>query len=104
MNLKSILQGKCPHCHKAHIFKTFWRMNETCPHCQIRFQRESGYFSMSIFVGYILALIIALPGLLSAIYFLGLVLVLDCGYPEHVCGADRPVDISLCSDLVVARR
>ncbi|MEM9773660.1 MAG: DUF983 domain-containing protein [Chloroflexota bacterium] len=67
MNFRSILQGKCPHCHKAHIFKTFWRMKETCDHCHIRFQRESGYFSMSIFIGYILGAIVALPGLITAI-------------------------------------
>lgn len=69
MNFRSILQGKCPHCHKAHVFKTFWQMNETCSHCGIRFERESGYFSMSIFVGYILAGVAALPGLAVALLF-----------------------------------
>ena len=71
MKLKSILQGKCPRCHKAHIFKTFWRMNECCPHCEMKFEREVGYFAMSIFVGYGLALTVGLPGFLVA-FFLGL--------------------------------
>jgi len=68
MNIRSILQGKCPQCHKGHVFKTFWKMNATCSHCNIRYQRESGYFSMAIFVGYFLAGAVALPGLLIAIY------------------------------------
>ncbi len=71
MNIQSILQGKCPQCHKAHVFKTFWRMNETCQSCGTRFERESGYFSMAIFVGYLLAGVIALPGIVLA-YLLGL--------------------------------
>ncbi|MFK7806005.1 MAG: DUF983 domain-containing protein [Anaerolineae bacterium] len=71
MNIRSILQGKCPRCHKAHVFKTFWQIHEDCSHCGIRFERESGYFSMSIFVGYILAGIVAAPGIVAS-FFLGL--------------------------------
>lgn len=29
-------------------------MNETCPHCHIRFEREQGYFTMAIFFAYLL--------------------------------------------------
>jgi hypothetical protein len=31
-------------------------MNETCPHCHIRFEREEGYFTMAIFIAYLLGL------------------------------------------------
>lgn len=44
-------------------------MNEYCPHCGIKFEREVGYFSMSIFLGYILAAVIAAP-LIAAVYLL----------------------------------
>lgn len=67
MKVQSILQGKCPRCNKAHIFKTFWTMHKNCPNCDILYEREPGYFTMAIFVGYMLALLIALPGLILTI-------------------------------------
>ncbi len=67
MKISAILQGKCPRCEKAHIFKTFWGMHTTCSHCEIKFEREPGYFTMAIFVGYGLALILGLPGLITAL-------------------------------------
>ena len=64
MRLLSLLNGKCPHCERAQIFHSFWGMNEHCPHCGIKFEREEGYFSMSIFLGYILAALVAAPVIL----------------------------------------
>lgn len=66
MRLLSLLQGKCPHCLQAHIFASFWRMNEFCPHCGIKFEREVGYFSMAIFMGYILAAFVVVPFIVVA--------------------------------------
>ncbi len=54
MWLLDLLRGRCPHCRQAPIFAGVWRINETCPHCQIRFEREQGYFTMAIFVAYLL--------------------------------------------------
>lgn len=50
------------------------RMNETCDHCGIHFERESGFFSMSIFVAYVAASFIG-AGILLAVYFMGLPLI-----------------------------
>lgn len=36
-------------------------MNETCPVCGIEYEREHGFFMMSIFFGYVLGFIVALP-------------------------------------------
>jgi uncharacterized protein (DUF983 family) len=69
MNILSILQGKCPRCHKAHVFKTFWRIHTHCAACGTRFEREAGYYVMAIFTGYFLAGAAALPGILFALYF-----------------------------------
>lgn len=35
--------------------------------CETNFYRESGYFSMSIFIGYMIAGLVALPFLLTAL-------------------------------------
>jgi uncharacterized protein (DUF983 family) len=37
------------------------KMNETCPVCGIKFEREDGYFMMSVFIGYIMATVALLP-------------------------------------------
>lgn len=63
-------KNRCPHCRKGAVFASFWGMNDTCPHCGIVYERESGFFSMSIFIGYVLALVLAAPVFLLA-YWLG---------------------------------
>lgn len=52
------LQAKCPRCRRGDMFSTsmyglqFQKMNENCPHCNLRFEREPGYFYVSMFVSY----------------------------------------------------
>ena len=50
--------AKCPRCRVGNVFtgptysfKT-QKMNENCPHCQLRFEREPGYFYVAMFVSY----------------------------------------------------
>ena len=58
----SLLKGKCPKCEKGDVFKTngnlfLFRMpvmNETCPHCGHKFEREPGYFFGAMYVSYAL--------------------------------------------------
>lgn len=49
-------------------------MNENCPVCGIHFEREDGYWAMSIFMGYVIYFILLFPALV-AMYFLGVPLV-----------------------------
>ncbi len=37
------------------------KMNETCAVCDIKFEREDGYFMMSVFIGYVMAVAALLP-------------------------------------------
>lgn len=37
------------------------KMNETCSVCGIKFEREDGYFMMSVFIGYVMAVVALLP-------------------------------------------
>ena len=61
MRIAKIVTGKCPHCLEGNIFASFLRMNEHCPVCGIKFEREVGYFMMAIFIGYILSFAIVIP-------------------------------------------
>jgi uncharacterized protein (DUF983 family) len=64
MRLKAILHARCPHCLQGKIFSSFMKMYETCPVCGIEYEREHGFFMMSIFIGYILGFIAAIPALI----------------------------------------
>lgn len=50
--------AKCPRCRVGKVFTgpTYsfraQKMNENCPHCQLRFEREPGYFYVAMFVSY----------------------------------------------------
>jgi uncharacterized protein (DUF983 family) len=65
MRLQAILRQRCPHCLRGQVFSGLWRMNERCPLCGVRLERETGYFMMSVFIGYILSLLVVLPVLLA---------------------------------------
>lgn len=55
---EGLSQAKCPRCRVGKVFigNTYGlktqKMNVTCPHCGLRFEREPGYFYVSMFVSY----------------------------------------------------
>ncbi|MFD2744496.1 MULTISPECIES: DUF983 domain-containing protein [Sphingobacterium] len=55
---KAALQAKCPKCRRGNIFANSMygfkaqKMNIHCPHCDLKFEREPGYFYVSMFVSY----------------------------------------------------
>ena len=61
MRLSALLRLRCPHCLQGPIFGGLWQMHETCPVCGIVYEREHGFFMMSIFFGYVLGFIVVLP-------------------------------------------
>lgn len=52
--------SKCPRCRVGKVFKgstyslKVQKMNEFCPHCDLKFEREPGYFYGAMFVSYAL--------------------------------------------------
>jgi uncharacterized protein (DUF983 family) len=50
--------AKCPRCRVGDAFNgttygfKVQKMNEYCPHCGLRFEREPGYFYVAMFVSY----------------------------------------------------
>ncbi len=53
-----ITNSKCPRCRVGKVFSgpvyslKAQKMNEFCPHCALKFEREPGYFYVSMFVSY----------------------------------------------------
>jgi uncharacterized protein (DUF983 family) len=50
--LAAILLQRCPRCRQGRIFRTGSRMNEHCPVCELRFEREQGYFLGAMYISY----------------------------------------------------
>lgn len=56
----SALQSKCPRCRIGKVFEgpvyglKVQKMNIYCPYCKLKFEREPGYFYVSMFVSYAL--------------------------------------------------
>jgi uncharacterized protein (DUF983 family) len=38
------LTRRCPLCGRRGIFRSWFTLRDTCPHCEYRFDREEGYF------------------------------------------------------------
>jgi uncharacterized protein (DUF983 family) len=87
--LLAIIQQRCPVCMQGKIFRRLLWMHPTCPVCQTRYEREDGYFMMSVFLGYVLNLLILVPVVLVMLlndvplgwYAVGLALFLLFVYP-----------------------
>ncbi|WP_423148844.1 DUF983 domain-containing protein [Rubrolithibacter danxiaensis] len=54
----AFLKAKCPRCRRGNMFSNSMyglkpqKMNDTCPHCGLRYEREPGYFYVSMFISY----------------------------------------------------
>jgi uncharacterized protein (DUF983 family) len=46
------LRQRCPRCRQGPIFNGWIRMNEQCPRCGLRFEREAGYFLGAMYFSY----------------------------------------------------
>ncbi|MCY4780962.1 DUF983 domain-containing protein [Sphingobacterium sp. UT-1RO-CII-1] len=55
---KSAVDGKCPRCRIGDMFEgplfTFKsrKMRTHCPHCNLKFEKEPGYFYVAMYVSY----------------------------------------------------
>ncbi|MCP4417804.1 MAG: DUF983 domain-containing protein [Chloroflexi bacterium] len=66
--LNAILLRKCPKCRQGNVFRGTLQMYEDCPHCGTHFEREDGYFMMSVFVGYVMSFFVTIPTI-AILYF-----------------------------------
>jgi uncharacterized protein (DUF983 family) len=74
------LNCKCPNCKNGKIFKNGGNvllvkiptMNERCPECNYKFERETGFFFGAMFVSYALAAAQMIASLVIFWYFIDL--------------------------------
>jgi uncharacterized protein (DUF983 family) len=52
----ALLHERCPQCRQGRVFSSRFAMNELCPVCQLRFEREQGYFFGAMYVSYALSI------------------------------------------------
>jgi ABC-2 type transport system ATP-binding protein len=62
----------CPRCGSAGIFHGFFKMQPTCLACQLKFEREQGYFLGAIYINYAVTVFCMLTGFYALDYFIGL--------------------------------
>ena len=64
-NLSRVLrygfQLKCPRCGEGTLFQTFFTMFTHCTTCDLKFERESGYFIGAMYLNYGTTVLIAFP-------------------------------------------
>ncbi|RKU23974.1 hypothetical protein C6503_01780 [Candidatus Poribacteria bacterium] len=53
---------KCPRCGEGELFQTYFKMFTRCTTCDLKFERESGYFIGAMYLNYGATVLIAFPG------------------------------------------
>jgi uncharacterized protein (DUF983 family) len=71
MRIYAITHELCPRCQKGRIFRgplwrTYLAVNERCPECKLKFEREQGYFLGAMYFSYLLSI----PPVLALMLFL----------------------------------
>ena len=65
-NLKKILRCsfglKCPRCEEGSLFQKRFTMFSNCPECDLKFEREQGYFIGAMYINYGATVFLAFPG------------------------------------------
>ena len=60
------LVKRCPACGEKHLFQRFFTLKETCPGCDLTFEREEGYWLGAMVVAMALVIIV-----FSAVFLVG---------------------------------
>lgn len=66
---------RCPRCGSAPLFRGPFSMYPECLSCDLRFEREPGYFVGAIYINYAVTAVTAIVGYFALDYFIGLPLV-----------------------------
>ncbi len=75
----SLLKNKCPRCHQGDVFvhrhayaKGFDKMHTHCSHCQLKYEKEPGFFYGAMYVSYALTVAIFVAVWVLNVWFLDL--------------------------------
>lgn len=75
--IRAMAHAKCPRCREGNMFQyplrkvfKFSLMHKHCPHCNLRFEREPGFFFGAMFISYILSVFLFFIVTFSLYYLL----------------------------------
>jgi uncharacterized protein (DUF983 family) len=77
--LARALRLRCPRCGRARLFGSWFTMDDPCPACGLRYEREQGYFVGAIYVNYALTTAVTLGTVLGLDALVGLSLAAQLG-------------------------
>lgn len=52
---RAVVGQRCPRCRRGLVFRGRFAMNNLCPACGLKFEREPGYFVGAMYVSYAMA-------------------------------------------------
>lgn len=55
---------RCPRCGVGRLYVKSFKMFDHCPNCDLKFEREQGYFIGAMYINYAATVAIAVPGYL----------------------------------------
>ena len=76
--LPALLQTRCPQCREGAMFKYtaynllhYTEMHEHCPHCNLKFEKEIGFFYGAMFISYALNVAVIVSVFVAVYVLLG---------------------------------
>ncbi len=67
--IMALLRQKCPVCRKGDVFRGIYAMNENCPSCGLKFERESGYFLGALVIAYVMGVATVIPTIILLVRY-----------------------------------
>lgn len=61
------LRGRCPHCARGLVFRSWFKVLDECPVCHLSYRPESGYYTGAMYLNYVLALILITPAFIASV-------------------------------------
>ena len=68
-SLWAIVHLRCPRCHHGRVFHGILAMNQHCPVCLLRFEREPGYFMGAMYISYLFGSLVMVAALFCMLFF-----------------------------------
>ncbi len=59
---------RCPRCGRDHLFQSWIKMYPHCTACELKYEREPGYFLGSIYINYSLTAVLVTIGYLGLLF------------------------------------
>ncbi|MFZ1771992.1 MAG: DUF983 domain-containing protein [Caldilinea sp.] len=59
--LWALIRQRCPVCLQGQVFLSLFGMHTHCPVCGVKYERETGYFLNSMFIGYTAGFLVLTP-------------------------------------------